>query len=60
MATKEEGDAAIQEFDGKEFNGRNLNVNEARPRADRAGPGGRGRGGFGGKSGGSRGGYGGR
>src|SRR5260221_5714854 len=40
MATKEEGEAAIQQFNGKEFNGRNLNVNEARPREDRGGRGG--------------------
>jgi RNA recognition motif-containing protein len=55
MATREEGEAAIQQFNGKEFGGRNLNVNEARPREDRGGGGGRG--GFGG--GGGRGGYGG-
>jgi RNA recognition motif-containing protein len=54
MATKEEGEAAIQQFNGKELNGRNLTVNEARPREDRGG----GRGGFGG-GGGGRGGYGG-
>jgi RNA recognition motif-containing protein len=59
MATKEEGEAAIQQFNGKEFNGRNLNVNEARPREDRGGRGGGGggRGGYGG--GGNRGGGGG-
>jgi RNA recognition motif-containing protein len=56
MATREEGEAAIQQFNGKEFGGRNLNVNEARPREDRGGGGGRG--GFGG--GGNRGGGGGR
>src|SRR5215204_5858166 len=56
MATKEDGEAAIAQFNGKEFGGRNLNVNEARPREDRGGGGG-GRGGFGG--GGGRGGYGG-
>jgi len=55
MATKEEGEAAIQQFNGKELNGRSLTVNEARPREDRGGGGGRG--GFGG--GGGRGGYGG-
>ena len=55
MATREEGEAAIQQFNGKEFGGRNLNVNEARPREDRGGGGGRG--GFGG--GGGRGGFGG-
>jgi RNA recognition motif-containing protein len=59
MASKEEGDAAISQFNGKEFNGRNLTVNEARPREDRGnrGGGGGGRGGYGG--GGGRGGYGG-
>lgn len=59
MATKEEGEAAISQLNGKEFNGRNLTVNEARPREDRGGRGGGGggRGGFGG--GGGRGGYGG-
>src|ERR687894_1768719 len=56
MATKEEGEAAIAQFNGKEFGGRNLTVNEARPREDRGGGGG-GRGGFGG--GGNRGGGGG-
>ena len=62
MATKEEGEAAIQQFNGKEVNGRALNVNEARPREDRGGRGGGGgggRGGFGG-GGGNRGGGGGR
>ena len=55
MASKEEGQAAIQQFNGRDLNGRNLTVNEARPREDRR-PGGGGRG-FGG--GGNRGGYGG-
>ena len=58
MASKEEGEAAIAQFNGKDFNGRNLSVNEARPREDRGGGGG-GRGGFGGGGGGGRGGYGG-
>lgn len=40
MATKEEGEAAIQEFNGKEVNGRALNVNEAKPRENRSGGGG--------------------
>jgi RNA recognition motif-containing protein len=58
MSTSEEGQAAIQQFNGKEFNGRNLTVNEARPREDRGNRGGGGgRGGYGG--GGGRGGYGG-
>jgi len=57
MASKEEGEAAIAQFNGKEFNGRNLSVNEARPREDRGGGGG-GRGGYG-SGGGNRGGGGG-
>src|SRR5436305_12823668 len=40
MASAEEGQAAIQQFDGKDLNGRNLKVNEARPREDRGGRGG--------------------
>jgi len=55
MATKEEAEAAIAQFNGKEVNVRALNVNEARPRENRGGGGGRG--GYGG--GGGRGGYGG-
>src|SRR2546427_6948240 len=39
MTTPEEAAAAIEQFNGKDFNGRNLTVNEARPRTDR-GPGG--------------------
>src|SRR5919112_1943044 len=50
MASREEGEAAIQQLNGKEVGGRALNVNEAKPREDRGG----GRGGFGG--GGNRGG----
>src|SRR3982074_2488411 len=52
MATKEEGEAAIQQFNGKEFNGRHLNVNAARPREDRGGRGGGRGGGYGGGGGG--------
>jgi RNA recognition motif-containing protein len=48
MASAEEGKAAIEQFNGKELNGRNLTVNEARPRENRAGGGGGGRGGYGG------------
>jgi cold-inducible RNA-binding protein len=55
MATPEEAAAAIEQFNGKDLGGRNLTVNEAKPRADRGGGGGRG--GYGG--GGGRGGYGG-
>ncbi|MBM3834142.1 MAG: RNA-binding protein [Verrucomicrobia bacterium] len=40
MATKEGMDAAIQGLNGKEYSGRNLTVNEARPREERAGGGG--------------------
>ena len=57
MSTKEEGEAAIAQFNGKEVQGRALNVNEAKPREDRGGGGG-GRGGYGGNRGGG-GGYGG-
>jgi len=47
MSTKEEGAAAIQQFNGKDLGGRALNVNEAKPREDRGGGGG-------GRNGGSR------
>ncbi|MGH9961236.1 MAG: RNA recognition motif domain-containing protein, partial [Pyrinomonadaceae bacterium] len=40
MATPEEAAAAIEQFNGKDFGGRNLTVNEAKPRADRGGRGG--------------------
>jgi RNA recognition motif-containing protein len=56
MATPEEAAAAIEQFNGKDFGGRNLTVNEAKPRTDRGGGGGRG--GYGG-GGGDRGGGGG-
>src|SRR5882762_3066075 len=53
MSSKEEGAAAISQFNGKEVNGRALNVNEAKPREPRSGGGGGGgRGGFGGGRGG--------
>jgi len=55
MSTEEEATAAIEQFNGKEVAGRALKVNEARPRENRAGGGGRG---FGGNRGGG-GGYGG-
>ena len=56
MSSREEGEAAIQQFNGKEVGGRALTVNEAKPREDRGGSrgGGGGRGGYGG--GGNRGG----
>src|SRR5256885_6677806 len=55
MSSKEEGEAAIAQFNGKEVNGRALNVNEAKPRENRGGGGGGGRGGFVGGRGGGRG-----
>ncbi len=55
MASNEEGQAAIQQLNGKELNGRSITVNEARPREDRGNRGGYG----GGGGGGNRGGYGG-
>ncbi len=59
MSSKEEGAAAISQFNGKEVNGRALNVNEAKPREPRSGGGGGGgRGGFGGGRGGFGGGRG--
>ena len=57
MATSEGAAEAIEKFNGKEFQGRALTVNEARPRTDRGGGGGGGYGGGGGRGGG--GGYGG-
>ena len=63
MPSKEEAEKAIEEMNGKEFQGRAMNVNEAKPKTDRGGRGGRGggggRGGFGGGGGGRRGGSGG-
>jgi RNA recognition motif-containing protein len=60
MSTKEEAASAIEQFNGKEVGGRALKVNEAQPRENRGGGGGRGfggnRGGFGGNRGGNRGG----
>ena len=53
MSTDEEAKSAIEQFNGKEIAGRMLKVNEARPRENRSGGGGRNfgggnRGGFGG------------
>ena len=75
MSNADEATAAIAQFNGEEYDGRNLVVNEARPREDggrggnRGGGGGGGRGGYGGGGGrggnrgggggGGRGGYGG-
>jgi RNA recognition motif-containing protein len=52
MSSQEEATKAIEQFNGKEVNGRSLTVNEAKPRENRAGGGGGGRGGFGGGRGG--------
>jgi cold-inducible RNA-binding protein len=53
MPNDAEAAKAIAELDGKEFGGRNLKVNEARPKTEGRGPGGPGGPrGFGGKSGG--------
>ena len=52
MSTSDEANAAINMFNGKDFNGRPLTVNLARPREERSGGGGGFRGGSGG--GGSR------
>ena len=41
MSTAAEAQAAISALDGKEVDGRNLKVNEAKPREDRGGGGGR-------------------
>ncbi len=48
MSSKEEGEAVIAQFNGKEVGGRALTVNEAKPRENRGG------GGFGGGNGGGR------
>jgi len=64
MPSKDEGQKAIDEMNDTDLKGRTLNVNVARPRADRRGGGGK-RGGSGGarggrgSSGGGRGGFGG-
>ena len=58
MSSKEEGNQAIEEFNGKEIDGRELKVNEAKPRESGGGNRGGGRGGYGG-GGGGRGGRGG-
>jgi cold-inducible RNA-binding protein len=50
MPVNAEGDQAITELNGRELDGRALNVNEARPKEDRGfGGGGNRRGGFGGQ-----------
>jgi cold-inducible RNA-binding protein len=60
MDTREAADAAIAELNGREIDGRQLTVNEARPRENRGGPRGGGFGGgrgFGGGGGGRGGGF---
>jgi RNA recognition motif-containing protein len=57
MGSDQEAQAAIKGLSEKEVDGRRLTVNEAKPREDRGGGGGRG--GYGGGGGGGRGGYGG-
>jgi RNA recognition motif-containing protein len=42
MPDKDSATSAIEGMNGRDFNGRTLNVNEARPREDRGGGGGRG------------------
>ncbi|MGI8653808.1 MAG: RNA recognition motif domain-containing protein [Pyrinomonadaceae bacterium] len=59
MSTPEEAAAAIEQFNGKDLGGRNLTVNEAKPRENRGGGGGYGGGGgrdrdYGGGGGGDR------
>jgi RNA recognition motif-containing protein len=43
MPSKDEAEKAIEEMNGKEFKGRDLNVSEAKPKVDRGGRGGGGR-----------------
>jgi cold-inducible RNA-binding protein len=52
MANDEEGEKAIAALNGSQIGGRTINVNEARPKAERGGGGGGG--GFGGGGGGGR------
>lgn len=47
MASEDDANNAIAQFNGTEYDGRNMVVNEARPREDRGG-GGRGKGNYGG------------
>lgn len=57
MSSTEEANAAITSLDGKDVDGRNLKVNEAKPRENNGGGGGYGGGGGrGGNRGGNRGG----
>jgi len=59
MADRAQAQAAIEAVNGQAIDGRNVTVNEARPREERSGGGGRGFGGGGGRRGGGGGGYGG-
>ena len=59
MASDEDGEKAIAALNGSQIGGRTINVNEARPKAERAGGGGFGGGGGGGRDRGDRGGRGG-
>lgn len=56
MASNEDGEKAIAALNGSQVGGRTINVNEARPKTERAGGGGGGRdrGGRGGEGGGRR------
>jgi cold-inducible RNA-binding protein len=54
MSSKQDGQTAISTLNGKELNGRELLVNEAKPRENRAGGSGGGGGGRGGYGGGGR------
>ena len=58
MTNGEEGDKAIAALNGTQLGGRTLNVNEARPKVERGGGGGRDRGDRGGRGGGGGGGRG--
>jgi len=49
MANSEDGEKAIAALNGSQLGGRTLNVNEARPKAERTGGGGRDRGHGGGR-----------
>jgi hypothetical protein len=52
MASEDAANNAIAQFNGQDYDGRNMVVNEARPRDDSRGGGGGGRGGRGGGYGG--------
>ncbi len=57
MSTEAEAQEVINKFNGADYDGRPMTVNEAKPMAPREGGGGGGRGGFGGGGGGGRGRY---